>query len=365
MNRPMISIVGNSRQAHPAAMLFPLMAEDAVTVLAEDIRANGLIHPIVLHPDGSILDGRSRSEACRRIAIEPSYETWTGKAGEEVAYVVSANLHRRHLNESQRGMIAASIANMKVGNPQLPHLRQLAQAVSQSEAAALLNVSRGTLQRAHRVRVDGTPELVQAVVEGRVSVTTAVRQLPLRPPKAEQEIAVPIVRKGAIRPIGQRSHGRPVDEIAREVSARRESGESIRSISQTMHLSVSWLALIGDIAFLADRHDLPPRVAIVARQAWDQMITGACEDELHALIDPVTQRLWGQQKRFSGRGAREKHLREKFEDSMAILSTTCECAADLPIPLMPVNYADDAISRLGAAIRHLQAMRRTLVESKQ
>jgi ParB-like chromosome segregation protein Spo0J len=45
---------------HPIFEIFPLMNEPELAVLAEDIKVHGLREPIWLHPDGRILDGRSR-----------------------------------------------------------------------------------------------------------------------------------------------------------------------------------------------------------------------------------------------------------------------------------------------------------------
>lgn len=81
------------------------------------------------------------------------------------AFVVSLNLHRRHLSESQRGMVAAKLANLGEGRP--AETAQIC-AVSQDRAAEMLNVSRRTVQAAAKVKDAGAPELVLAVEVGRV-----------------------------------------------------------------------------------------------------------------------------------------------------------------------------------------------------
>ncbi|MEO2036278.1 MAG: ParB/RepB/Spo0J family partition protein [Planctomycetaceae bacterium] len=86
---------------HPAACIFPLMADEDFDNLVEDIKTNGQHLPIILHKDGRILDGRNRLTACTIAGVEPCYETWEGDDGSEIQYVLSLNLHRRHLTSSQ------------------------------------------------------------------------------------------------------------------------------------------------------------------------------------------------------------------------------------------------------------------------
>lgn len=59
------------------------------------------------------------------------------------AFVVSLNLHRRHLSESQRGMVAAKLANMPAHRPS-DNSANLQ--TSQADAAKLLNVSTRTVK---------------------------------------------------------------------------------------------------------------------------------------------------------------------------------------------------------------------------
>ena len=94
------------RQYHEVANIFPLMQGDEFEELKSDIKANGLLEPIWLHYDGSIIDGRNRYRACIETEVEPKFRTWNGE-GSLVSFVVSMNLHRRHMNSGQRA--AASL----------------------------------------------------------------------------------------------------------------------------------------------------------------------------------------------------------------------------------------------------------------
>src|SRR5262249_30891474 len=149
MNRPMPPI-------HPAANLFPMLPDDLIRALAEDIKANGLQQPIVMF-GAQLLDGRNRWRACELAGVDPRLKDWSGD--DPVAYVVSLNMHRRHLNESQRAMVAARIATMKQGSR--TDIAQI-QAKSQSEAASLLNVGRASVQDARKVLDSSSPELAAA-----------------------------------------------------------------------------------------------------------------------------------------------------------------------------------------------------------
>ena len=105
----------NLRTFHPVADIFPLIQGADFQAFCADVKANGLRVPIVLHADGRILDGRNRERACAATGVEAEYETWDGEPGSEVAYVLSLNLARRHLDESQRAMVAARLATMTQG----------------------------------------------------------------------------------------------------------------------------------------------------------------------------------------------------------------------------------------------------------
>ena len=174
---------------HPFADIFPLVEGDEFEQLVTDIAANGLHEPIVLF-DGQILDGRNRYRACEAADVSCQYRIYDG--ADPGAYVVSLNLRRRHLSDSQRAMVAAKLANLEVGDNQHSPIG----GTSQSDAAEMLNVGKRSVERAKEVRDDGVPELQEAVEQGRVSVSAAADISSL----LTSEQLVIVARNGGVSP---------------------------------------------------------------------------------------------------------------------------------------------------------------------
>jgi len=108
---------------HPAAELFPPMSPDERCALGEDIIRNGLTAPVALwRPDpkrgAQLLDGRNRLDAIEKATGSPAEvgppSIMAGKdflacdrvivldqSIDPYAYVISANIHRRHLTVEQ------------------------------------------------------------------------------------------------------------------------------------------------------------------------------------------------------------------------------------------------------------------------
>jgi N6-adenosine-specific RNA methylase IME4 len=149
---------------HPLAAIFPLVEGAEFDEIAADIRKHGLHEPIVVFED-KILDGRNRYRACEAAGIEPTFTVYTGD--DPVSYVVSLNLRRRHLDESQRAMVAAKLATLKLGD------NQHSEGLPIGRASGMLNVGERTVARAREVLEHGAPELVSAVEHGKVSVSAA------------------------------------------------------------------------------------------------------------------------------------------------------------------------------------------------
>ena len=148
-------------QPHPIAEIFPQMDDDQFAALKADIEANGLELPGLLH-EGKILDGRNRYRACLELGIEMRWQDTSGweltsedsKPFAPIQYVLSHNLHRRHLTPSQRAMVAARIANLKEGRPS-KETSQNCGVSKREDAAKLLNVSSRSIDAAEAF--DGSP----------------------------------------------------------------------------------------------------------------------------------------------------------------------------------------------------------------
>jgi len=105
-------MTGTDLKFHPLADMFPLMEGDEFDALVADIKANGVREPITIF-EGKILDGRNRYRACVLLGIEPRFQehrAGCAHVGDPAAYVISMNIHRRHLTaEQKRDLIAKLI----------------------------------------------------------------------------------------------------------------------------------------------------------------------------------------------------------------------------------------------------------------
>lgn len=97
------------RPYHPVADLFPLMAGEEFEELCDDIERHGNREAILLHADGSIIDGRNRHRACVARGRQPKFEVWHGEDSKLVDMVVSLNMVRRHLTSMQKAVVATNI----------------------------------------------------------------------------------------------------------------------------------------------------------------------------------------------------------------------------------------------------------------
>ena len=181
-------------QPHPAANLFPRLDTSRLEELADDIAENGQRELIVVWK-GMILDGRNRVDACELAGVEPRYRTIEDPDLDPVAFVLSANLHRRHLNESQRATVAAKLKKIlapaakerqkRKPNSVPVNLPEQKNGDTRDQAAAMLNVSGSSVDHAAAVLEHGSKELIESVEGGSLAVSRAAAIVKTTP-KAKQ-----------------------------------------------------------------------------------------------------------------------------------------------------------------------------------
>ena len=183
---------------HPLCSIFPEMPDAEFDALRDDIEQHGQRDAIVLW-DGQILDGRHRMQACLALGIEPKFRTVEMSWEEAKAYVLSVNLTRRHLDASQRAIVASRMATLKKGRPSTEDNASIdALSVTQQEAADALNVGRAQVQRAKKVEQIAAPELFAEVERGKMSLHEAGKFATVVPDKAEQ---AEIVKAGRVKEV--------------------------------------------------------------------------------------------------------------------------------------------------------------------
>lgn len=160
---------------HPLSEIFPSMEGAEFASLVEDIRTHGLAQPIVMY-QGKILDGRNRARACEEIGVKPKTVDYRGN--DPLGYVLSLNLSRRHLSESQRAMVAAKVSELSDRGGDRRSAHQEANLHSKptiSTAAKALNVSPRSTRDARKVVAKASPELRKAVERDEIPVSTAAK----------------------------------------------------------------------------------------------------------------------------------------------------------------------------------------------
>jgi hypothetical protein len=150
-------------EVHPMADLFPMLSDEELEVLADDIKENGQQVPCVLDSQGRLIDGRNRLKACELAGVEPRFETYDGDPGD---YVISANVNRRHLSAGQRAMAVAMVK---------PEAKRGGARTRGSSSETLLEFSKVRLSQARKV-LQFNPEMAKAVLAGAVKLDKALEE---------------------------------------------------------------------------------------------------------------------------------------------------------------------------------------------
>jgi hypothetical protein len=230
-------------KSHPLAELFPMIDDAELKELAADIKANGLNQPIVTH-EGMILDGRHRFRACTLARVNPTFTTFKGR--DPLAFVISANLRRRHLTTSQRSAIAAQMATAKVGNHTQGAIGSFdtdcststKPALTNEQAAQAMQVSVPSVKRAKKMLAVATPKEVEAVKAGTATVAQVIKKHEPKPLTQGQQKSDPRLFARLENELGAML--RKIDELHKQFPNGKHHGAAIRLVKDCMTEIEQW-----------------------------------------------------------------------------------------------------------------------------
>lgn len=154
---------------HPLSAAFPAMSDADFQALKDDIEVNGQREPIIVH-EGMVLDGWHRYQACTELGLKALQFTFA-EGDDPVAFVLSHNLHRRHLTPSQRAAAVVECAEWAPsGKPrnQTPGVRL----ATNQELAKSAQVAPTTIKDAKAAHKAGLTDMVK---DGALTVKEAAQ----------------------------------------------------------------------------------------------------------------------------------------------------------------------------------------------
>jgi len=199
-----------SLEIHELSMAFPPAGRDVMTDIDKSMEDWGFRadEPIVLF-EGKILDGRNRWNSvarhnlCKQPKIVPSFAEFVGVYDEAINYVISKNLHRRHMDATTKVLSIRALLGLwsrRRGRPaqepdkKMGHVGPFSGLPAQepdkkmghvgpfsgltgsvSEVASIATVGERSVKRADSVaRIIG-PKRVQAIIEGKTTPYKALK----------------------------------------------------------------------------------------------------------------------------------------------------------------------------------------------
>ena len=204
-------------ELHPLCTLFPRLSGAEFTSLCDDIAANGLRSPIVLH-DGMILDGGNRYRACLEAGVDPVFTEFDG--GNLVSFVLSVNLHRRHMSAGQQAAIVASAQDWATAQQHGGARRGDQAATLPLETVAQRAAQSGAGERTQRMAdkvAKADPELSRQVAHGEVSLPKALAKVENKPARA----------------LEPEDEGPSAEEIAEAQRSAEDDAEAVRLLLES------------------------------------------------------------------------------------------------------------------------------------
>ena len=196
---------------HPyAGNPFRVIDDDQMEMLADSIKAKGIIEPLIVRPDGSgeyeIISGHRRYHACKKLGIEkvPCFVSELSRE-DAVVILVDSNLYRDGLLPSEKAFA------FRMKNEALSHQGKRSDLTSRqvgtksersvTQIANLVKDSERTIQRYIRLTYL-IPELLKMVDEKKMAITPAV-EISYIPQELQKELLVTIESEQAVPSLSQ------------------------------------------------------------------------------------------------------------------------------------------------------------------
>lgn len=312
---------------HPASEIFPLLNSAELATLAGDIEANGLLEAIVLHTDGSILDGRNRYLACLKVDVEPRFVEWDCKGTEE-QFVDTMNFHRRHLSTKARKERAVMLAKQ---NPDMS-ARAIARATYLDHHTVIDVISPDESNKDNGI--DTTGEIPHPASDKPKSLKTGNR---IDTP--DDQTIEQMVRNGMALGLNNA-------DTAKRIGVGHQAYSQLR-----------------DMVLLLDKDELSPKHKDMVSAAWAKVNETKQNAEAYEDLDSITARVWGpKQSRGPSREKTASNRQGKFEVAYASVVSMCRVAEQIDIPYLSVERTGELSNDLKRAEASIRKFRQQLEE---
>jgi ParB-like chromosome segregation protein Spo0J len=234
--------------AHPMqSALFRPLSDKEHARLVEDIRAHGLLQPIEVTADGTIIDGHERVRAARAIGLTEIPVRVRDDLADQTAIDrrhAEANLNRRQLDPLDRARLAVHLFQLENGRKKIRGIEQVelrdrvgaALGMGGRNAQRYLNLARAPL------------EVQSAYSEGKISLTTASRVCQL-PHDAQESLAQELRDGDDPAIVVKRYLGKP--------SRPAPAGDTGQLLARAAKSIESALIQLGQVTARADQGRIP------------------------------------------------------------------------------------------------------------
>jgi len=285
---------------HKYCSMIPPMSKDEFSTLKDSISRDGLLVPIVMLGD-EILDGRHRYQACKDLGIEPITEQYAGD--NPFNYAISLNATRRHLSQSQRAMLASSIATLKRGGVRIGQNTTASQSanlpleVTQKQAAKELNVSERMVKTASYIGKTAPSIITESVESGAITLNAATKLIKNTEPELLAR-STPVELESMAKRLSTNVDTK-LEKTVSLAKQLREEYDSLRQYEQTEQVIAAFHDVHFELGLIAQmksniKPPSPSEPSQSAKGSIDTVIPSKAKDDLTGLKTNDVIRLYHQ-----------------------------------------------------------------------